>query len=142
MAPFIVKFWLLSKHLNSLGALSGEWVARRRSRPRSGRFLELRLRAFKFLQPQTHTTATIATAARRSSTMASSSSHRVEALSKPESLNEVLAQDNIEDCMPCRITGSKELLSFGHQQLANKYLRRCCVYGTWCLQLFLWTCPA
>jgi hypothetical protein len=42
--------------------------------------------------------------------MASSSSHRVEALSKPESLNEVLAQDNVEDCMPCRITGSKELL--------------------------------
>ncbi|KAN0108310.1 hypothetical protein V8E51_008052 [Hyaloscypha variabilis] len=45
--------------------------------------------------------------------MASSSSHRVEALSKPESLNEVLAQDNVEDCMPCRITGAAAFMGLG-----------------------------
>ncbi|PMD44200.1 hypothetical protein L207DRAFT_421932 [Hyaloscypha variabilis F] len=45
--------------------------------------------------------------------MASSSSHRVEALSKPESLNEVLAQDNVEDCIACRITGAAAFMGLG-----------------------------
>jgi hypothetical protein len=37
--------------------------------------------------------------------MAGSTSPRVEALSRPEPLQQVLAQDKVEDCMPCRITG-------------------------------------
>jgi hypothetical protein len=52
---------------------------------------------------------TVTTAAGRSSTMASPNSPRVAALSRPEPLQEVLAQDKVEDCMPCRITGSMNL---------------------------------
>ena len=54
--------------------------------------------------------------------MASSSSPRVEALSRPEPLKEVLAQDKYEDCMPCRITGRKNLASPCHSTFADHYL--------------------
>ncbi|KAE9377953.1 hypothetical protein N431DRAFT_461522 [Stipitochalara longipes BDJ] len=45
--------------------------------------------------------------------MASPSSPRVEALSRPEPLKEVLAQDSMEDCMPCRITGAAAFMGLG-----------------------------
>lgn len=49
--------------------------------------------------------------------MATSGSPRVEALSRPEPLQEVLAQDKIEDCMTCRLTGKEPVLSSGRQIL-------------------------
>lgn len=56
-----------------------------------------------------HQQPTVTTASRRLSTMATSSSPRVEALSRPEPLQEVLAQDKTEDCMTCRLTGNRNL---------------------------------
>jgi len=41
--------------------------------------------------------------------MAGSNLPRVEELARPERLQEVLAKDKVEDCMPCRITGKNNL---------------------------------
>ncbi|KAH8782571.1 hypothetical protein BGZ57DRAFT_925975 [Hyaloscypha finlandica] len=62
--------------------------------------------------------------------MASSSTPRIEALSRPEPLKEVLAQDKVEDCLPCRITGAAAFMGLGvysyfsgHSQLRAQQAR-------------------
>ncbi|PMD27415.1 hypothetical protein NA56DRAFT_235557 [Hyaloscypha hepaticicola] len=45
--------------------------------------------------------------------MTDSTSPTVQALSRPEPLQQVLAQDKIDDCMPCRITGAAAFLGLG-----------------------------
>jgi len=45
--------------------------------------------------------------------MAGSNLPRVEELARPERLQEVLAKDNVEDCMPCRITGAAAFMGLG-----------------------------
>jgi hypothetical protein len=67
-------------------------------------------------------TNTVITVAKRSPAMASSSTPRIEALSRPEPLKEVLAQDKVEDCLPCRITGRKKLGFVWHSTFVDHHL--------------------